>query len=152
MNEQTDSRPAKIHTLTIDERKLLDYFAQNNKFWSSIRANYARYKHLTEAQYKSFDAEKSKRGWQLTARQVNGKPVKNDYPKEGPVGCASGEELCLETATVVVGPWGFCEDHAPAAAESLTLWIAEINATKSVVQQTTSTTHEDLYDDGFERL
>jgi hypothetical protein len=121
------SEKHKQITLSRSEEKLLDDLADSNDFWCSIRAKYAEFDALTEAQYVLLRGEIERRAWQRGANRVAGQPVRNKFAsKSGEPKCAHRTKpFCTEIATIVVGQWGYCAQHAPAAATALEAWRAE---------------------------
>ncbi len=128
---------SKTHELTREEQRALDHMAETSDFWSRIRASAAEYDGLTEKQYERFLQQVERDSWMAGAQRVNGVPVRNKFRTGGrKPRCADREKpYCESEATVVVGTYAYCSEHAEAARESLDQWKASRGARKDSAQK-----------------
>jgi len=128
---------SKTHELTREEQRALDRMAETSDFWSRIRASAAEYDGLTEKQYNLFVQQVERDSWKAGALRVNGVPVRNKFRTGGrKPRCADREKpYCESEATVVVGTYAYCGEHAEAARESLEQWKSSREVTKGVAQK-----------------
>ncbi len=107
------------------EERALDELAKTSAFWSSVRAGYAQYDGLTLKQYDRLVETLERNAWKADAQRVAGAPVRNKFKTEhGEPRCGHrGKPFCPAAATVVVGSFGYCKDHAAATQRDLDDWL-----------------------------
>jgi hypothetical protein len=111
--------------ITKSDERLLDDLANGSDFWSSIRAKYAEYGTLTERQRDLLVEEREKQAWRKDALRIGGVAIRNKFTTQGgrPRCAHRGKPWCEDAATIVVGAFGFCHDHAGEAEDELKDWL-----------------------------
>jgi hypothetical protein len=115
------------------QERILDDLAKTSGFWGSIRAKYAEFGSLTQRQFEIFERDAERIEWQRDAPRVDGVPVRNRYQTDaGKPRCAHrAQPWCQSAATIVVGRWGYCVDHAEEARTELGEWCAARDAERA---------------------
>ena len=109
--------------LTRSQERILDQLAQSSDFWGSVRAKYADFGSLTHRQFEIFERDAARLEWQRDAQRIGGLPVRNRFRVGNQPRCAHREQpYCESVATVVVGRYGYCADHADVAREEFDSW------------------------------
>lgn len=136
-------KPIKQIVITKSDERLLDDLANRSDFWSSIRAKYAEYGTLTERQHDLLVEEREKHAWRKDAPRIGGVAIRNRFATEGgrPRCAHRGKPWCREAATVVVGTFGYCHDHAGEAEDDLNDWLEARKAERA--QQTADEAEDD---------
>jgi hypothetical protein len=129
----TVSDTKKQVELKRSEERALDEFAKTSDFWSRVRAAYAQYGSLTERQYELLTNQIQKDAWKADAQRLNGIPIRNRFRTEdGLPRCADrAKPYCENEATVIVGAFAFCGDHAEKAQSDLDEWRASHKTERS---------------------
>ncbi len=122
------SADRKTHPLTIAEEKDLDRLADGSEFFGRIRAAFAEWGTLTHRQYEVFSQARDRDAWRKGAKQIGGVSVRNRYETpDGSVLCGSrAKPSCRAVATIVVGNFGYCSEHADEAKRGLDEWRANL--------------------------
>lgn len=112
-------------TLSKSEERALDGLAASSEFWASVRAGYAEYDGLTEKQYDRFVEALEKNAWRADAPTIDGKLVRNKFKtKSGAAKCANrAKPFCHAAASIVIGAYAYCADHAAEAQADLDAWL-----------------------------
>jgi hypothetical protein len=120
------SNAKKSIELTRSQERALDDFAKISDFWGRIRAAYAEYGSLTEKQYALFERQIERDAWKSDAQRLNAVPIRNRFrTADGKPRCADrAKPYCENAATIIVGTFAFCEQHAAAAKDQYDEWMA----------------------------
>lgn len=96
------------------------------KLWSRIRVAYAEFGGLTEKQFSLFQRQLERDAWKADAQRLGGVPIRNRFrTSDGKPRCADrAKPYCESAATIIVGSFAFCDEHAAAAKEDYDDWIA----------------------------
>src|ERR1700729_914682 len=109
--------------LSRKQERILDALAESSRFWGSIRAKYAEFGALTARQFELFERDAARMEWQRGAQRIGDVAVRNKLKTAGKPRCAHREQpWCHAVASIVVGSWGYCGQHAPQAQEELDDW------------------------------
>jgi hypothetical protein len=105
------------------QERVLDDLAKRSEFWGSIRAKYAEFGALTAKQFELFERDSARVEWQKSAQRIAGVPVRNKLKVCGQPRCADrSRPWCDQPATIVVGDWAYCDQHANNARKELDDW------------------------------